>query len=327
MSEYKKILCFRIGDGALDLRVTKKNYLSMVSAFCCLFLFRPAFSAEPTSNVRPGCFDFSWVGSRELPRKKVGMMVPVEVNGQHGYLQLDTGAPTTVLYGEVSDQLHLTAGGQNSLVPNSFCAGNVCWSDLSLGIDRKKKINGTKVIGHIGLNVFSGHIVLIDYPKKNVCILKNEEDVKSFSWSSAILENNTFYITGNVGSKNFHHLLFDTGSSLFTIQIPPVIWASIPGDTAGAPAIVGGTYDGKSSVIVSKIANDGVTIGPITLRRPVVYQSSDALADVIANRGADGLIGNAAFFRNTIILDLRDPARFGVSNDLFDNERDLKSSN
>ncbi|WP_141492764.1 pepsin/retropepsin-like aspartic protease family protein [Neokomagataea tanensis] len=303
-----------------DYTTRKRNSLRALSAFCCLFFFGSAFCAEPASNPHSGCFDFIWVGSPELPRKKVGMMVPVEVNGQNGFLQFDTGAPTTALYGEISDQLHLTTESQNSLVPNSFCAGNMCWSHLSLSIDRKKKIDGNKIIGHMGLNTFIGQIVVIDYPHKSVCVLNNKDDIKNFSWYNASIHNNTFYITGSVGSKKFDHLLFDTGSSLFTIQIPPVIWDNMDGDTTDAPAIPGRTYDGKSSVIISKIMKDGVTIGPLTLRRPVVYQSSDTLTAIIANRGADGLVGNAAFFRNTVILDLRNPARFGVSNDVFDNK-------
>jgi len=54
------------------------------------------------------CFDFSWTRMHDDRHSRAAIMVLVEINGQRGYMQLDTGAPKTALYGAVTDRSGLT---------------------------------------------------------------------------------------------------------------------------------------------------------------------------------------------------------------------------
>ncbi|KXV78625.1 hypothetical protein AD954_01915 [Acetobacter cerevisiae] len=119
-----------------------------------------------------------------------------------------------------------------------------------------------------------------------------------------------------VGTAHLDGLLFDAGSGPFTVQVFPEVWdvlssVSVPGSPP-LPAIEGHAYDGTLLHVQGKLIPGTVTLGPKTLASPLVYELPENLRAIVSRRGAAGIVGDAAFLDQQVILDMRDPARFGV---------------
>lgn len=290
--------------------------LGFVSA---LILAGTALADEKSADVSPGvqrCFNFVWAGAHGHPHSRSGIMVPIEINDQHGYMQLDTGAPRTVLYGIVTDRNGLTDPTQDTLLPNKLCSGSYCWTPSALRIDRRKSVSSPKILGHLGLDVFQGRETLLDYPGRRICALGGDEQNLKITWSPAVVSAGSFFISGVVGPAHLDRLLFDTGSGPFTVQVFPEVWDVLPSisvpEGLPVPAVEGHAYDGTLLHVPGKLITGTVLLGPRTLISPLVYELPENLRPIVSRRGAAGIVGDAAFLDQQVILDMRDPARFGI---------------
>ncbi|MFC0510717.1 hypothetical protein [Asaia spathodeae] len=261
------------------------------------------------------CFDFSWTRMHDDRHSRAAIMVLVEINGQRGYMQLDTGAPETALYGAVTDRSGLTVPTQETLKPRRFCSGSYCWALPSLTVDRRKAASDPKLIGHLGLDIFEGRETLLDYPGQHVCTLSGKERNLRVTWSPAVVEAGSLLIPGTIGTTHLDRLLFDTGSGPITVSVFPTTWDVIAGHLKPATpslSIEGHSYDGALIHVRGNLIAGTVALGPKTLTQPVVYEMPENVRSIVARHGATGVVGDAPFVDQQIILDLRYPARFGV---------------
>ncbi|WP_147151221.1 hypothetical protein [Neoasaia chiangmaiensis] len=286
-----------------------------------LFLAGAAFADEKSADVPPGaqrCFGFVWAGAHGRSHSRSGIMVPITINDQHAYMQLDTGAPRTVLYGRVTDRTGLTDPTRDTFLPNKLCSGSYCWTPSALRIDRRKFVSSPKILGHLGLDVLQGQETLLDYPAQRICALGGDEQALKITWSPAVVSKGSFLISGIVGTAHLDRLLFDTGSAPFTVQVFPAVWDVLPSVSTtggpGLPDVEGHAYDGTLLHVQSKLITGTVIIGAKPLTSPVVYELPENLQPIVSRRGAAGIVGDAAFLDQQVILDMRDPARFGVIN-------------
>ena len=296
---------------------------TIASSFCLTFAVvsggkvRAAEKSVQDLSAAQSCFSFVWAHTHGDRHSRAGIMVPVEINDQRGYMQLDTGAPQTVLYGAVTDRSGLTDPARDTLLPRKFCAGSYCWTPSPLKIDRRKPASNPKIIGHLGLDILQSHETLIDYPSRHICALAGDERNLKVTWSPAVVSAVSFFISGTIGATHLDRLLFDTGFGPFTVSVFPATWDALPSlpEPATPPMpIEGHSYDGTQVHVQGKLVAGTVTLGPTTLTQPLVYEMPENLQPIVAQRGATGVVGDAPFLDQQIILDMRKPARFGVIN-------------
>ena len=293
---------------------------SVILSFVSVLILAGTAVADDKSDGVPSdtqrCFRFFWAGTHSQPRSRAGVMVPIEINDQRGYMQLDTGAPRTVIYGMITDRNGLTGPSQDTFLPNKLCSGSYCWKPSVLRIDRHKSVSSPKILGHLGLDMFQGQETLLDYPGRRICTLGGEEQNLKITWSPAVVSAGTFFISGIVGTEHLDRLLFDTGSSPFTVQVFPDVWDVLPSiSVPEAPqrsSLEGNAYDGTLLHVPGKLITGTVTLGPKTVTPPLVYVLPEHLQPIVSRRGATGIVGNAAFLDQQVILDMRDFARFGI---------------
>ena len=196
--------------------------------------------------------------------------VPVTLDGEEGWLQLDTGVEVTLLYGEVPSDRGWEEHDGMYRVPS------VTIGEMDLGTmwfrSRPDMPVRNGLLGTLGLDVLAGGVVFIDYPGRRLALTTYGAMpawlLKRTSWAPATVRDCKFFPHVNIGGKTATDLFFDTGSSAYVMIVDRDVWTELHGqflDPKSAPIRQTAWSWGSSVTTVGGPAKGTVVIGSLRI--------------------------------------------------------------
>ena len=272
--------------------------------------------ADADNAVAPACLPIQW-GGTDIAEPGV-FSVPADVNGERGYMQVDTGAFFSGLYGTRDDWPDLDikpyvdgptgyVGGRPAdwwLGAELRVAGEVVAADPVLHYHTNPKASN---LGTIGGQSLLGRIVRIDPVSDSFCFMDaNDAALTDVAFVPMRMENGYMVVGLNADGQDVGEVMFDTGSVLTTVS--PDALARLA-DLSGDPIEVEVSSWGEMIGLRGYPARADLTLGSIPLAATALFED-----EAPALEGTLGTLGMSAFPDRAIILDLREGGlRFGVS--------------
>ena len=271
--------------------------------------------------------------------EKLAMYIPIKID-ELPYkfnMQFDLGAGTTMFYGntlkpflyeysslnnklDTINKIWLRGIENNPVLRNlNLRLGEVILKNIDVGLN----INyGTEYIldsinsetginiGTIGADWVQNKVLIIDYQSNRLLISDSlPTEYQNASFENFIIDHGLIKIPFRINGK-IEHLMFDTGSSIFTLTTTKQNALAIGGAEIADSLTVTSwgeyvTFYGLETVVP-------IMIGNKTIKSSIVYYTEDTSWDEFYQReNMWGLTGNAYFFNDVVIIDYKNN-RFGV---------------
>jgi hypothetical protein len=261
------------------------------------------------------CASFKWASDANSPHAAI--LVPISMDGQPYWYQLDTGADVVIAYG--------SAEHKGWIAKKDFTAvHNIQFAGMSLPIfpvfPMKQTPASKDVQGTVGLDIFVGHAFIIDFPKQRVCLLDRADMPDSLSeaasWTPAELRQGKLFIDNiTLNGKPLAGVIYDSGTSPEELALDLPLWLEATGKKSSADATThkfAQTWGQKVEYVTAK-ATGSLTIGDRTYPNALLTASPSRPTSFHDNvNGASGALGNALFLNSIVILDLGSHPEFGV---------------
>jgi hypothetical protein len=245
------------------------------------------------------------------------MRVPVKLDDADGWFQLDTGLDVTLIYGDIPEERGWEKHDGMYHVP-SFEIGGIhlgpTWlrSDSDLG-------GADELGGSIGLDLLVGRLVLIDYPGRRFALMNHGQAplwmLQRTTWARAELRDAKLFLNVVLNGKGVEGLFFDTGASAFDITVDFETWRELTGCTGPEDATTQWTVQswGNELTAVGSPAQGPLVIGSARIQEPHIFYLKEQ-PNLFAGWPfpAKGLVGNAPFWDQIVIIDLGIRPRFGL---------------
>lgn len=245
--------------------------------------------------------DFEWATETLGDKVYDKAAILIRVNGNK-FLQLDTGSTRSYVYAPAYNFL-----GQKKL---SFKLGE------KRSILHEFKVHETaesdeENIGTLGADYFKDSVLAIDFPKKRFVKADDIDNFpewdKKITWMAANITNYLHITTKiKVGDIEFEPVLFDTGSSIFTLILSKKQWKTIvtEQDSLSPPLKIEVPSWGNIVYAYGAKSIAPICIGAICSSSDVYY--IDDFSQALEEQGLVGLMGNAILRENhTLILDYK----------------------
>jgi hypothetical protein len=261
---------------------------------------------------------FEWAGAEGVSDKAT-LKVPVELDGQEYWFQLDTGSDVTMLYGAREAERR---GWQESKqwfvgVPG-VRVGGARYDSVDIFI-KEEMTGGGKTTGTLGLDLLQGKVVVIDFQQRWFCIVQHAdmppEVLERTAFVPAEVRDNKFFVSIKAGGEALDGVFFDTGSSSFPLVVDRGLWQRLTGKKGrtDATSILNVRSWGKTVPMVGAEMEGALEIGTVRMSRAMVYFWGDQPRFFEQwPFPATGLLGNALFFDEVVVIDLGRPTRFGI---------------
>ena len=258
---------------------------------------------------------------------KTRIYLPVRIEGiPHDFtLQFDLGSDITQIY-DASIMPYLTVYPEvkqkldtsNHLNHIDLIVDGYTFKDRSLSLREDNRnvlttdsvdTKTTKHIGTIGVDLFKDKVLIIDYPNEQIAVTDKvplDMAKKAYFVNITLDRRGRAVLPLQIKGKE-RKVLFDTGSSLFSILTIPENWAEVTShqvtDSMAVPSW-------GETIYLYGTMGDHVYLGKQKLPKAVFYKT-EALANFLEYNGTWGMTGNAYFWDNTVIVDFANK-RFGV---------------
>ena len=263
------------------------------------------------------CSTFEW-GSTANSDKAL-MLVPILLNGQQLFYQLDTGADVVSFYGPKM-QKEWSPHGNAFRIPNVHFAGISFSSVLAYqNKDMEVSPNPKDPHGTVGLELLLGKTFVMDFPKQRVCLLERGDLPESLEqatdWSPAEVRHGKLYVDLELNGKKIDGIIYDTGASSVALDVDLNLWKAATGKTGTKDATTHLSVCcvwGHELEIISAPASGDLKIGNHTYPKPMMTTqpaNPDNFRDQIWGQG---VLGNALVTESIVILDLGAHPRFGI---------------
>lgn len=261
------------------------------------------------------CASFKWASDANSPHAAI--LVPISMDGQQYWYQLDTGADVVIAYG--------SAEHKGWVAKKDFTAvRNIQFAGMSLPIfpvfPMKQTPASKEVQGTVGLDIFVGHAFIIDFPKQRVCLLDRADMPDALneaaSWTPAELRQGKLFVDNiTLNGKPLTGVIYDSGTSPEELALDVPLWLEATGKKSTADATThkfAETWGQKVEYVTAR-AIGPLTIGDRTYPNALLTASASRPTSFHDNvNGASGALGNALFMNSIIILDLGSHPEFGV---------------
>ncbi|MBT2556299.1 hypothetical protein J7E24_00720 [Hymenobacter sp. ISL-91] len=310
--------------------------------FATVILLGACAPSRPTAVSAPSYpwFPFEWYTTNIKGKEyKAAIFVPIKIQGLPANFaaQFDLGSDATVLYGDALKNyfatraqlyalLDTTRGGMNDSgirnypttgLPVSFGTTQVPQPLLMAGYGDEVPADSLytksrKLVGTIGGDFVADKVLVIDYPQQRMCVLDSVDahwQAKTTFVTSQV-RNNRMHIPLTIGPRTYW-VLFDTGSSLFTLTTDEQTWRGItrPGGVTDTLAV---NSWGKQVAFYAAPTQSAVYLGAHQLPPASAWFTRDQRQlEFLKAAKIDGLTGNAFFQNDVIVLDFK-RKRFGV---------------
>jgi hypothetical protein len=283
---------------------------------------------------------FEWTGDSISGKyfDKSSIIIPVKVNDipANFTMQFDLGAVKTVIYGKSikpylaaypalksridTSKKFLIQGENNPVFTNmELRTDGINFKGIEIGyfenfgsqIDPDSINSGAeKHIGTIGPDLFKNSILIIDYPGKKIGVCQElPEQLKKASFQPFLSDDGRIKIPLTI-DDSVEYLLFDTGSSLFTLTASKENALKTADHTIEDSLTV--MSWGKQLTFYGVRTKKAVKFGNKVLSGSLIYYDEQrTFEDFYRFAKIWGLTGNAFFLKNTVIIDYKHKL-FGV---------------
>lgn len=300
-----------------------------------LFLFYCTASAQQVKWI-----PFHWVGDTISGKyfDKSAIIIPVGIENipARFSMQFDLGAVRTVIYGNSIEpyleaypelkkkidpsRTFLIQGEKNPMFAGmSLQMSQAFFEGIDIGyfkgygatLSKDDLLSETeKHVGTIGPDLFQGKILIIDYPKKRIGICEAlPKEYKKATFMPFNSGDGRPKIPLVINGKT-RQVMFDTGSSIFTLQTTKKEAL----EAASAKIVDSLTVNswGKKLTFRGVKANKPIRFGTKVLEGSTLYyDEQETFQDFYKFVEIWGLTGNAFFLDNTVIIDYKNKL-FGV---------------
>ncbi len=299
---------------------------------------------EEIENMQLPWMRFIWESDSLAGRhfEKIGISIPLKIEDlpYDFTAQLDLGAVHTVFYGKpLAPYLEMFPELESKLdttLVQGYVGYDACrvFQHINLYLDKvpfkdvpvghyadfgdsismdSAKTDTPKHIGTIAPDLFQGKVLLIDYPNERLCVLDSMPAImqQKADFVTFNIRNGRIKIPAMVGSVE-KNLLFDTGSSLFSIFTSKdnSVFFTEP-TTPVVDSIVGNQWKGVFKVYGQKITKD-IKIGKYTMKPSLVYSLDDKGQKQFEDEeNVIGITGNVYFLDKLVIIDYKNKL-FGI---------------
>lgn len=311
----------------------KSMYLLLGMLLCLLTACSSEFNVFQTEGVQ--WTPFQWVaaeigGQRE---EKAAIMLPLKLDGQDEgnlLMQLDTGVWSTLfdelpfrLIDKGAYRVKSTKNGRPLVVQYDGAIGTL---PIKRGLAAIKqdygtpyeKLQGDIYLGTIGLDMFAKHVLVLDFPNQRLCVLDSISDLPAeiavnAKFVPAGWAQGWFTVEAVVAGRSLD-LFFDTGSSSSSLVVTSELWQQLTGKTESeqdVERLYGDSWGEQISILGAPLLGK-LSLGDFCTADVPVYQTA-SLSHMFTQVGVDGLLGNALFYdEHIVILDLKE-MRFGLA--------------
>ncbi|HVO62142.1 MAG TPA: hypothetical protein VMT53_14485 [Terriglobales bacterium] len=249
------------------------------------------------------------------------MRVPISLNGKRYWYQLDTGADMVLVYGSPKHE-GWSPQGEALRIPNVRFAGMSFPAILAYPMESMPDAPSPEALhGSVGLDALVGHIFMMDFPKRRICLFDRPEFPESFNraadWSSAEIRDGKLFLTMELNGRKLDAIFYDTGSSADALLVDFGVWKQATGrsDTKDTATKATAQSWGQDLQFIGAPASGDLKLGNHVYRKPFVSTILAQPDSFRTKNGAQGLLGNALFHDSIIILDLGSHPQFGIIDD------------
>ncbi|MBS1058186.1 hypothetical protein [Gluconobacter kondonii] len=268
--------------------------------------------AHENEDFGPKCAKFFWAGTPDNPNSKTFLMLNGYLDKRKILLQLDTASFDSIIKYNINNSSLHSSGSRTS---HLLQIGEMTWGGAqfsTLGQEQKSK---SELYGTAGSSLLLGLVTIIDYPAQRLCFYRTDKKLVNFqkiNWQPALFREGWLLIGGNLGNIQTKSLVFDTGSSLFDLVVPELIWKRITGKSGIQQATFRKTGNawGKPVTIYGAPSVISLTIGGEPRNHIKVWVAPSDFAQYPVH--PDGIVGNAAFLDSIVAIDLTNGARFAL---------------
>lgn len=260
------------------------------------------------------CATFQW----DNPSTKAVMRVPISLNGELYWYQLDTGADVVIPYGSPKHE-GWSKRGDAVRIPNVHFAGMSFPAILAYPMENMPDSPDPRVLhGTVGLDLLVGHVFVIDFPKRRVCLLERADLRENLSraadWTAAEIRHGKLFLKIDLNGRELNDVFYDTGSSPDALDVDLSMWKEATGRSGPDEATRHGSAQtwGRQLEFISAPASGDLRIGHHVYRRPLITTNPTQPAVFRTSYKAQGALGNALFKDSIIVLDLGSHPQFGI---------------
>jgi hypothetical protein len=288
----------------------------------------------PSFSQEPDWIPFQWheevISGKHLDKAAIYILVTLDGLSHKFYMQFDLGSDATMIYGNaIKPYLHEYESLKSKIT--ELEGDKQYFKDIELKIGEhsigkqtilyrkgvgnslgKRALNQSEavLIGTIGTDIFTGKILVIDYPNKRICVTNEiPEKYTSTPLQSFKTKYGKVVIAVDMDGKK-KDLLYDTGSSIFAIATTEEN-ADIISEKTNVDSFDIYAW-GKRYMVYGRPITSTVTLGEKQLKPALVYFDKKGHNEN-TNKilGVWGVVGNAYFTDNTVIIDWRNKL-FGI---------------
>jgi hypothetical protein len=260
--------------------------------------------------------EFVWI-PKEGMSDRAAMKLPVTLDGMDGWFQLDTGVDVTKVYGDLPKRRGWKRHEFAYHVPG-FEIG-----DIDLGAvwihDDEDMGGGEAPSGSVGLDLLFGRVVLIDYPGRRFALLDRGQVppwmLERVSWTPANVRDGKLFINVSIAGEPVEDVVFDTGSSAFHLLLDADRWRELTGRSGPDDATIRWKARswGHTVTAIGAPARGALVVGSARIVEPTLFYLEEQPNLFSAwPFPATGLVGNAPFWDDVVVVDLGLRPRFGL---------------
>lgn len=289
----------------------------------------PIPADEPTMRWIP----FAWAGDNVGPRyyDKLAMLVPVSIEGIPAQFecQFDIGSNLTMLYGNPVNSLaekfsflrnkkHEVRGKDTVtyLEDLRIKIGSVAFESPQVNVLRNfgeslpvdSLLAGPRKVGTIGVDICKNRVLVIDYPRKRLCITKQLSTQYKVEWTPISLDDAGRAVLPLYYNGRQYKVLYDCGSSMFALLASHRTVRELT--TADATDTVVIPSWGQMLQVIGRPMAGSFTLAGHTFSGINVY--SNGGSEEIVPEGVDAVTGNALFLDKIVVIDFKNK-RFGIA--------------
>ncbi|WP_147320700.1 hypothetical protein [Hymenobacter lapidiphilus] len=296
-------------------------------------------SSAPSVPAYPW-FPFEWYTAKIKGKEyKAAIFIPIKVRDLQANFaaQFDLGSDATLLYGDALKNYFATRAQLYALLdttrrgmsdsgirnygttglPVAFGPTQVARPLFMAGYGDEVPVDSLhtksqKLVGTIGGDFVVGKVLVIDYPQQRMCVLDSVDAYwqARTSFVTSQVRNNRMHIPLTIEQRTYW-VLFDTGSSLFTLTTDEQTWRGIAQPGPPTDTLVVNSW-GKPVAYYAAPAQSAVYLGTHQVPPAKAWFTRDQRhLEFMKAAEIEGLTGNALFQNDVIVLDFK-RSRFGV---------------
>ncbi|OUJ76196.1 hypothetical protein [Hymenobacter crusticola] len=300
--------------------------------FYVRYKFQPPANQLAITGLPATCsFTWSAAGAATPALAHAALLVPIKLVGcpRTCYLQFDTGAPYSLLYAKSLAALRAAyPATQRSLTTQHDTIRDLAFTlgqgrvqarrilVRPLGMSQLPADSIPFVVGTLGTDVLADQVLVLDYPRQRFTLLQQVPAALTRQATFVPLDfaNRRVLVQASLREQP-QQFLFDSGSSAFSLLTSRGTWEKLAQPAATEQVAKVNSW-GK--ILVAHTVASEAALQFATKRMPlrtVTYIEGTTLMQQALTRfsGLTGMLGNAPFDGQTIILDARG-SRFGVLN-------------